>query len=295
MAKVHLVLGSGGARGMAHIGVIEELEKDGHEIIEVIGCSMGAVVGGIYASGHLPAYRDWLLSLSKSSVWRLLDFTFTRHGFLKGEKVFDRILNMTGPLHIEDLSIPFTAVATEMYHRQEVIFTHGDLFHALRASISIPGIFTPVKVKDQILVDGGVLNPLPLNLVHRQDEAIIVAVNINARRECEYSETPFEEEEEQNTPSAEDHSKSWLPISWPFTKKNDPNSLPGYSLIELLQTSYDYTQDKLTEMTIQTYQPDILVNIPRTTCGIFEFYRAHELIELGRDMYQKAALQRISQ
>ncbi len=283
MAKVHLVLGSGGARGIAHIGVIEELEKDGHEIIEVIGCSMGAVVGGIYSAGYLTEYRDWLLTLNKSAVWRLLDFTFTRQGFLKGEKVFDTILNMTGPLDIENLRIPFTAVATEMHNREEVIIRNGDLFQALRASISIPGIFTPVKHDHEVLVDGGVLNPLPLNLVKRRDDAIVVAVNINARKPQDAN--PKVEYREKEPP---EEPKGWLPISWPFTKKNAPTGPPSFSLIDLMQTSYDYTQDRLTELMIKHYSPDITVDIPRTTCGTFEFYRAKELIDLGQKSYQKA-------
>lgn len=283
MAKVHLVLGSGGARGIAHIGVIEELEKDGHEIIEVIGCSMGAVVGGIYSAGFLTEYRDWLLTLNKSAVWRLLDFTFTRQGFLKGEKVFDTILNMTGPLSIEDLRVPFTAVATEMHNREEVIIRNGDLFQALRASISIPGIFTPVKDHENVLVDGGVLNPLPLNLVNRRDDAIVVAVNINARKP---NGVNAKEEWKEEEPT--DEPKGWLPINWPFTKKNSPTGPPSFSLIDLMQTSYDYTQDRLTELMIKHYNPEITVDIPRTTCGTFEFYRAGELIEMGRESYKTA-------
>lgn len=283
MAKVHLVLGAGGARGIAHIGVIEELERDGHEVIEVIGCSMGAVVGGIYSAGYLKAYKEWLLTLTKSSVWRLLDFTFTRQGFLKGEKVFDTILNMTGPLEIEHLKIPFTAVATEMHKRKEVIIREGDLFQALRASISIPGIFTPVKHNHNILVDGGVLNPLPLNLVNRQKDAVVVAVNINA-----YQEPPLLQATTKPQ-VANSEQKGWLPISWPFGKKQIPDGPPSFSLVDLLQTSYDYTQDRLAELMIDHYQPELIINIPRTTCGTFEFYRAAELLDLGKSVYRDSA------
>lgn len=282
MAKVHLVLGAGGARGMAHIGVIEELERQGHEIIEVIGCSMGAVVGGIYCAGHLQPYKEWLLSLNKSSVWKLLDFTFTTQGFLKGEKVFETILTMTGPQSIEDLPIPFTAVATDMHRMKEVIITKGDLFQALRASISIPGIFVPVKNEDTILVDGGVLNPLPLNLVEPKPGAIVVAVNINAKKDLLLT-TKEEQQPEEDTPN-----KSWLPIQWPFSRKNNPDGPPSFSLIDLMQTSYDYTQDRLTEMLIEAYKPDVLVNIPRNTCSTFEFYRAKEIIALGKHKYLNA-------
>lgn len=279
MAKVHLVLGSGGARGMAHIGVIEELEKEGHEIVEVIGCSMGAVVGGIYCAGHLQKYKDWLLTLTRSSVFGLMDFTLTRQGFVKGEKVFSTILDMTGPQNIEELPIPFTAVATNMTTMEEVHISKGNLFQALRSSISIPGIFTPVYEGTNVIVDGGVLNPLPIDLVNKQEDNIIVAVNIN----------------EPDPPGAQHPVKSestdirhWIPIHWPFSKKETEPQPPSFSLVELMQTSYDYTQDRLTQMMVKHYQPDVLVNIPRSSCSTFEFYRAEELIELGRKSYHRA-------
>ncbi|HBQ61358.1 MAG TPA: esterase, partial [Balneolaceae bacterium] len=157
--KVHLVLGSGGARGIAHIAVIEELEKAGYEIVEVIGCSMGAVVGGIYAAGHLPEYKEWILGLNRKGVFDLLDFTFAKQGFVKGEKLFAKHIEVTGNENIEDFDIPFTAVATDMRHHKEVHFKKGDLYKALRASVSIPGFFVPVVEDGKVLVDGGVLNP----------------------------------------------------------------------------------------------------------------------------------------
>lgn len=281
MAKVRLVLGSGGARGIAHIGVIEELIDDGHEIVEVVGCSMGAVVGGIFCAGHLQPYKEWLLTLTRSAVFSLTDFTFTRQGFVKGEKVFSTILDMTGPQNIEDLPIPFTAVATDIANMSEVHINNGDLFRALRASIAIPGIFTPANDGDSLLIDGGVLNPLPLDLVRKDENELVIAVNINAR------ETPDIVESRNESPT-EKENKAWLPISWPFGKKNPTNQQLNYSLIELLQTSYDHTQDRLTEMIIKHYQPDLVVNIPRTSCATFEFYKAKEMIDLGKRLYREA-------
>ncbi|MEX1241557.1 MAG: patatin-like phospholipase family protein, partial [Cyclobacteriaceae bacterium] len=163
--KVHLVLGSGGARGVAHIGVIEVLEETGHEIISVTGCSMGAVVGGIYAAGFQNVYKDWLLALTKPLLFQMLDFTLSRQGFLKGERIFSMLQEVTGRQMIEQMKIPFTAVAADMAQDKEVHYRTGDLYKALRASIAIPGVFTPVVENGQFLVDGGVLNPLPLNLV----------------------------------------------------------------------------------------------------------------------------------
>ncbi|WP_417588825.1 patatin-like phospholipase family protein [Owenweeksia hongkongensis] len=279
MAKVRLILGSGGARGIAHIGVIEELINDGHEIVEVVGCSMGAVVGGIFCAGHLQPYKEWLLTLTRSSVFSLTDFTFTRQGFVKGEKVFSTILDMTGPLNIEDLPIPFTAVSTDIGTMTEVHINKGNLFSALRASIAIPGIFTPVIEGKNMLVDGGVLNPLPIDLVSKNEGDLVVAVNINSKDSSPIKSSPKPQDEPQ---------KNWIPISWPFHKKDQENQPPSYSLIDLLQTSYDHTQDRLTEMIIKHYKPDLVVNIPRSSCATFEFYRAKEMIEFGKKAYHDA-------
>ena len=279
MAKIQLVLGSGGARGMAHIGVIESLENDGHTIVEVVGCSMGAVVGGIYAAGYLREYKEWLLNLNRNMVLKLLDFTITKQGFVRGEKVFEAILNIIGPQNIEDLKIPFTAIATDMQHRKEVVFKHGDLFHALRASISIPGIFTPVREDDTILVDGGVLNPLPLNLVSHREDCLLVAVNINAR------DAVHEKEESEVTETTQKEKKGWSLFPLGLGRKNLSATL---SLVDLLQISYDFTQDRLTDMMLEVYKPDLLIDIPRTSCGTFEFYKAREIIDLGKQSYDLA-------
>lgn len=283
--KVHLVLGSGGARGVAHIGVIEMLEEAGHEIISVTGASMGAVVGGMYAAGHLGTYRDWMLTLTKTMVFRIMDFTLARQGFLKGERIFNILQEVTGPQLIEQLRIPFTAVATDMVHNREVHYRSGDLYKAFRASIAIPGVFTPVMEGGQFLVDGGVLNPLPLNLVERRKEdEWVVAVNLNGVA------VPVAE------PAAtEDDEEVWALWKWlsPImqdTKKEQNEVLPvaAYSLRELLLSSYNMTQDRLTHLMLQAYPPELLVEIPRNTCSTFEFYKAKNLIELGREACRKA-------
>jgi NTE family protein len=282
--KVHLVLGSGGARGIAHIAVIEELEKQGYEIIEVIGCSMGAVVGGIYAAGHLEEYKNWLTSLSRKDVFDLLDFTFTKQGFVKGEKLFAKHLEVVGIQNIEDFELPFTAVATDMRHNEEVHFKSGDLYKALRASVSIPGFFVPVVDKDRVLVDGGVLNPLPVNLVDKEEGAIIVAVNLNGKPHADY--------EKKASPDRIDEVKKWfenlLPDSIKERRKQKPEvemEEESFSLIELMDSTFSFTQDRLTEMMIKVYKPDHLIEIPRNASGIFDFYHAKEILEIGRTSY----------
>jgi NTE family protein len=265
--KVHLVLGSGGARGMAHIGVIEILEEQQYEIISITGCSMGAVVGGMYCAGFLPQYKEWLLSLTKTKVFSLFDFTFTKTGFVKGEKILNKLQEFTGDQHIEHFRIPFTVVATDILHHKEVHYTSGNLFKALRASIGIPGVFTPIIDHHTCLVDGGVLNPLPVNLIQKKHpEEWVVAVNVNGHYERKV----------------------------PSNDKSKRQKLPAYNVLDLLNTSYDFTQDRLAELMIDKYRPDVLVEIPRNSCTIFDFHRAADLIHAGRTACKKALHQKTS-
>lgn len=281
--KIHLVLGSGGARGMAHIGVIEMLQEEGFEIVSVTGCSMGAVVGGMYCAGSLTAYKNWLLSLNKKAVWNLFDFTFSKQGFVKGEKVLGILRELAGEREIEQFQIPFTAVATDLLHKKEIHFTDGNFYKALRASMGIPGVFTPVAAINSFMVDGSVLNPLPLNLVNRQAGEMVVAVNLNGF-------TPVSEQPAAETAIASTADTwTWLKKYMPFAgNKTKQQRVPSYSMFNVLNTCYDFTQDRLTEMMIQSYPPDLLIEIPRNACAVFEFYRAAEMIEKGRTAYRDA-------
>lgn len=260
--KVHLVLGSGGARGIAHIGVIEMLEAEGYEIVSVTGCSMGAVVGGMYCAGFMETYKKWLCTLTKSAVFSLFDFTLALHGFIKGDKVLRKLKEFTGEQAIENFTIPYTAVATDIRHKKEIHFTSGSLYKALRASVGIPGVFTPMADEHAVMVDGGVLNPLPLNLVNKKPGELTIAVNLNG-------------------------------VSEKYNIRPELNALKkkqGISFFNLLSTSYDFTQDRLTELMIQLYPPDVLIEIPRNTCAVYEFYRAAELIQIGANAYKHKLL-----
>ena len=281
MKKVHLVLGSGGARGMAHIGVIDVLEETGHEIISITGCSMGAVVGGMYAAGYHAAYKEWMLRLTKTLLFKILDFTLTKQGFLKGERLFNLLKKVTGQQQIEDLHIPFVAVATDMVQNKEVYYRSGDMYKALRASIAIPGVFTPVLENGQFLVDGGVLNPLPLNLVQKNKDEFIIAVNVNGAS----SPTMTTLEVKQEVTAL----WKWLnPLMQKENKPKDLLPISEYSLRELLLSSYNMTQDRLASYLLKTYPPDILIEIPRNSCSTFEFYKARYMIDLGRNACTRA-------
>jgi len=285
MKNVRLVLGSGGARGMAHIGVIEELEKEGFIISEVVGCSMGAVVGGIYCAGYLADYKHWLIKLSRLDVFRLLDFTLSAQGFVKGERVFKAIEEFIGDHKIENFKIPFTAVAADITYEKEVHYQSGSLFKALRASIAIPTVFTPVKEGKSQLVDGGVLNPLPMNLVKKEPGDWIVAVNLNAN--IPYTPNNLVAEKE---PAA--YLKMFNAIQSTFPKfDSKTENIENLGLFDLLNKSYDLTQDRLTELMIDIHKPDLVVNISRDACGVFEFYRANEIIEAGRKAFHSAYAQ----
>ncbi|TNF39522.1 MAG: phospholipase, partial [Cytophagales bacterium] len=181
--KVSLVLSSGGARGLAHVGVIEELEKRGYEISQIAGCSAGALVGGMYAAGKMNDFRDWICNLDRIDVFSLMDFTFSSKGFIKGEKVFNALKKVVQDCKIEDLSIPFSCNAVNVKTGKEHIFKEGSLYTAIRASGSIPSVFLPAKVQNQFFIDGGVLNPIPMSLLTESEDSILVVVDANGLEE----------------------------------------------------------------------------------------------------------------
>ncbi|WP_017940362.1 patatin-like phospholipase family protein, partial [Thioalkalivibrio sp. ALE6] len=180
--SISLVLGSGGARGLAQIGVIRWLEEHSdYRIRSIAGASMGAAVGGIYAAGRLDAYESWVKTLRRQDVWRLLDFSFRGAGLIRGDRLIEKLRDMLGDTDIEQLPISFTAVATDIEREREVWLNSGSLFDAIRASIAIPTVFTPVRHKGRLLVDGGLLNPVPIAPTLNDDTDITLAVSLNGR------------------------------------------------------------------------------------------------------------------
>jgi NTE family protein len=281
---VSLVLSSGGARGIAHIGVIEELEYQGFEIKSIAGSSMGALVGGIYASGNLPNFRDWICKLDKKAVFNLIDFTLSSNGLVKGNKVIKEINKLVPDVNIEDLHISFKAVATDIINKKEIIIEKGSLIDAIRASISIPTVFTPFKLNELILVDGGVLNPLPVNRVERNDNDLLIAVDVNA---------DFALEKPTNTHNISNNEAQSEWHYFPFIKKkgfistakDSEKQLNYYTLI--YKTAVMMMQ-QISKMSKEMYKPDIVIDIPINTYGAFQFYNADEIIELGKKAAQKA-------
>ena len=274
--NVSLVLSGGGARGIAHIGVIEELEKQGFNIKSISGTSMGALVGGIYALGKLEEYKKWIYTLDEWDVFKLIDFTFNSQGLIKGEKVFQKMQKFIPDKNIEDLKINFSATATDIINRKEIIFTKGNIREAIRASIAIPTVFTPVKLKNSILVDGGVLNNIPIQYVKRTEDDILIVVYVNADVPV-YK--PFIKKRKLNKkPSI--YLKEIRKIKNKLNKKNSKNKKLGY--FGIINKTIALLTHQISKMTLKQFPPDILINVSRDSCGVFDFYKAEELVEIGK-------------
>ena len=280
--RVALALGAGAAKGLAHIGAIEVLEERGFEIVAVAGTSMGALIGGIYAMGKLDVYRDWVSTLARFDVLRLVDWSFSGGGFIKGDRIMASLRELIGEVNIEELPIAYTAVATDIDREREVWLTRGPLFDAIRASIAIPTLFRPYTHEGRRLVDGALLNPLPVLPLMREDADYVVAVSVDGA-----AEAPQPPERDATAVADEGYAARLgrligrvLPHG--EAKVRDPGAF------DLMTQSMDLMQANLARLRLAAYPPDLLIEIPRNVSTAYEFYRARELIELGRERTNKA-------
>lgn len=258
--RAALVLGGGGARGVAHIGAIEELESQGFEISAVAGTSMGALVGGVYASGHLDPFREWMCALDKYKVFGLVDFALSTEGLVKGDRVMEAMKALVPDVEIERMPVPFAAVAADLLTGDEVVLDSGGLYDAIRASISIPSVFKPIHREGRVLIDGGTVNPLPVNRVRREEGDVLVAVDVSA---------PFGADPAQRVNASLNYYK-------------------------VLIASSQIMQQHIAQLMCRLYTPDVLVELPADSYGMFEFYRSEELVEAGRAA-TRAALERYAE
>ena len=273
MPSVALVLGSGGARGNAHIGVIQVLEEQGFDIVSVSGCSMGAVVGGMFAAGQLPAFTEWVSGLSRFDVFRLVDMSLLSMGAIRGEKAYAILQDFVGDQLIENLPIPFTAVATDLVKQQEVWFQSGKMMDAIRASVAVPGMIMPVKEEDRYLVDGGLLNPVPIMPTVADQADLIVAVNLNINL---HNLRPVQ----GSRLNVAGFSDDWN-IPSVNTSKSQRSHLQ-WNKLEMLTQCFETMQAAMARYKMAGYQPDVEVKIDRNACSFFELHRAKEMIEVGR-------------
>jgi NTE family protein len=278
-----LVLGSGGARGLAHIGIIQWLEAHGYRIESIAGCSMGALVGGVYAAGELDSYRDWVCALRQTDVLRFLDLAFQPGGLIKGDRIIDRLREMVGDCAIEDLPIAYTAVATDIARQREVWLSKGSLFDAIRASIAVPTVFTPHRYLGLTLVDGGLLNPVPIAPTFRDLTDITIAVNLNGDPRADDDRTPEMPEPPPRDDDLRGRILEFLDSIGNSLKgrERDEDGDDALGLFELVSRSFETMQNAIAAMKLAAYAPDVLIEVSRDACEAHEFHRAAELVEIG--------------
>ena len=275
--SISLVLGSGGARGLAHIGVIRWLEEHDYNIASVTGCSIGAMIGGIYAAGKLDSYEKWVRAIRKIDMVSLLDLSFARGGFVKGEKIISTLRDLIGSQLIEDLPMPFTAVASDIRKEKEVWINSGPLFDAIRASISLPLFFTPFNINGNLLIDGGVLNPVPIAPTFDDNTDLTIAVNLGGAPVRLPRPLPVDPPDNGN--QAPLHEKILHFISG-LTNGDDEED-GDWDMFDIADQSFDAMQSTIARQKLAAYPPDVLIELPRNVCGTLEFDRAAEMIALG--------------
>lgn len=274
---VALVLSTGGARGLAHIGAIDQLLDMGYNIRSVAGTSMGALVGGMYAAGRLEDFRQWMLTIDRKRILSLMDFSLSISHIAKGERIIEAMKQIVPDVNIEDLSIPYCAVATDAVSGTEVVFNSGSLYDAIRASISLPLVFSPVRQGEHILLDGGLVNPLPLNRVRRSKHDLLVAVNVSGHDYRGQVEIRRIIKEQQN-----ERSKVISLLS-----KLMPQD-PELNYYTLLNRSISIMINKNAQQSLKLTPPDILVDIPMNRYNTFDFDKVERLSAIGRNKTRRA-------
>ena len=282
---ISLVLGSGGARGLAHIGIIRWLEEHDFDIVSISGCSMGALVGGVYAAGKLDEFERWVLAIDKFDLIALLDLAWDSSGLIKGDKIINTLVKLVGDQRIESLSINFTAVAADIKREKEVWMNEGRLFDAIRASISLPLFFTPVERDGVMLIDGGVLNPVPIAPTFHDNTDLTIAVNLGGKPEKKYQEMAEKTVPSHHTSDQDITDKIKHFIKEIKRKTSDMTEI-DFDLYDIANQAFDAMQSTIAREKLAAYPPDYSIEIARNACGTLEFDRAEEMIDLG---YEKAA------
>lgn len=310
--RVALSLGSGGARGYAHIGVIQVLEERGYEIAGISGTSMGALVGGLHAAGRLAPYAEWVGQLNQRDVLRLLDPSFKAPGAFRGEKLMARVSELLDGVTFEELDIPFTAVATDLLARKEVWFQSGRVDSAIRASIALPSFITPVMLNGRLLADGGMMNPVPIAPLSSLQADLTVAVLLSGDATTEEPSKAPATESADERPESEWQGRLRRGLSQVMesdtvrrvtarfdsgkgeAEDDEPtveevSELPsGLRMLDVMQLSIEAMQSVVARYRMASYPPDILIEVPRNAARTLDFHRGAEMIALGRDLTEQA-------
>jgi NTE family protein len=313
--RVALALGSGGARGYAHIGVINELRDRGYDVVGVSGSSMGALVGGLAAAGKLDEFTDWAETLTQRAVLRLLDPSITAAGVLRAEKILDAVREILGDVTIQQLPIPYTAVTTDLIAGKSVWLQRGPVDAAIRASIAIPGVIAPHVLDGRLLADGGILDPLPMAPIAAVNADLTIAVSLGG------SETRGDPADTEPRPTAEwlnrllrstsallDTNAARSLLDTPaarsmlsrFGTADEPDAdeqlidsakeaaVPKLGSFEVMNRTIDIAQAALARHQLANYPPDVLIEVPRSACRSLDFHRAAEVIDTGHELAARA-------
>lgn len=309
--RVALVLGSGGARGYAHIGVIDALRERGFDVVGISGSSMGALVGALQAADKLDEFSSWASALTQSAVLRLLDPSLTAAGVLRAEKILAAVREIIGPRTIESLPIPYTAVSTDLVAGKSVWLQRGPIDAAIRASIAIPGVIAPYLLDGRLLADGGILDPLPMAPLAAVNADLTIAVSLNASDPNPTAESPRPTAEllnrmRRSTTSLIDRAAASTLLDGPTARSvlsrfsnavdgidalaesevetEEDTHVPRLGGFEVMNRTIEISQAALMRHTLAAYPPDLLIEVPRTVCRSLEFYRASEVIEIGHEL-----------
>lgn len=296
--SVALVLGSGGARGLAHIGAIEALEERGYRITSVSGCSMGSIIAGMFCAGKLHEAKQWFLSIDRQRILQLTDFSITGNSLVKGKRIIHALQEIVPDCRIEDLPVPLTLVASDLLTTDEIVFRTGSLFEAIRASISIPLFFQPVQWQGRLLVDGGILNPLPLKQIQRTDGDMLVAMDISGKDglTIQHQSSDLlriaESLQERRFPSM---PKAIRQLGQNVTQKLTAIerakrlSLQGtVNYVTMLDRMSDMQIQKNTMLALELTPPDILASMPQYAFNTFDFDKAQTIIDEGHRLMSAA-------
>lgn len=298
LPSVALVLGSGGARGLAHIGAIEALQERGYRITSVSGCSMGSIIAGMFCAGKLKEAKEWFLSVDRQRILQLTDFSITGNSLVKGNKVIKALQEIVPECSIESLPIPLTLVASNLLTTDEIVFRSGSLFEAIRASISLPLFFQPVQWRGRLLVDGGILNPLPVKQIERTEGDILVAMNISGKDGLN-----IEHKSSDLVRIAQSLSQRHLPYVPKAIQQLSDNvtqkltaidrakrlSLQGtVNYLTMLDRMSDMQIQKNTLLALELTPPDIIATMPQYAFNTFDFDKAETIISMGHTLMNEA-------
>ena len=278
---ISLVLGSGGARGLAHVGVIRWLEEHGHKIRSISGCSIGSFIGGAYATGTLDAIVDWMENLTKKEIYSMLDLSFSRDSLVKGDRLAEVIQSKIGTGLIEDLPIKFTAVAADIATEKEHWFQAGPIDQAIRASVSLPLFFTPHTVNGVQLIDGGILNPTPIEPTLGDDTDLTIAVDLGG---------PMVEETILKPEKAKSPWQQKMDDFLDSMRFSESKPKDQWDMFYITDQSFNTMQNAIARSRMADNPPDHLIAIPRNKCGTLEFDRSAEMVEYGYRLAEEQLL-----